>query len=566
MSEPKKHIFDDFSSAARIDNFRVTADKRLEQRGGTALIHTFDAPLRGALTVGVSDGEEIYAVSGSKLWRLTEADGVFTAVSLGTLEDAAFADENERVEMFLFTGKLYILGGGNYYCWDGSALSVVEGYIPLWRRYSGATGGSQAYERRNLLTNRVRERFCPDGESREFKLYGKAVSVESVWVSGTKLETDMYSVRFSENTGYVEMALIYSENSNDIIEIYYTLVDDGRRSDVTSCPHAAVYGGDTDTRVFLYGGSNRSVIYPTDLVGAEDTPAISAEYFPIGADITVGDGNLRVTGAVRQFDRLAIFTEEGAFYTYPYDAGTVNGIQRFTYPILPLNSDVGATREGGAVLLENEPYALNPNGLYRFKSTSVRDERLAVRVEAPDFIGLDREFIDACGLYVNKLRGELWCYHNGVMAIYNARLDVWYRFTGVDPHFMFTYQSEAAFGEGNSLYRFGEGLYDDEGTPFTAQFVSLPLDLGAAFERKTIYGFGVSLERRPSASVICSLSTDLGGEWSHTFTLDEGDGSTPVVCHSHARLGRVAYAVFSLEAPGGCDASVGVREVMVEVR
>ncbi|MGN1127382.1 MAG: hypothetical protein ACI4T6_00345, partial [Candidatus Flemingiibacterium sp.] len=66
----KAFVCKELTGAARIENFRVGYDGYLEKRSGTRLLCTFPARLRGAISVGTSEGDLIYAVAGSTLYRL----------------------------------------------------------------------------------------------------------------------------------------------------------------------------------------------------------------------------------------------------------------------------------------------------------------------------------------------------------------------------------------------------------------------------------------------------------------------------------------------------------------
>ena len=576
MKACEQLVYNDFANASQIENFRIVVDpasqrQRLEKRGAIKLLYTFPLKLRGAIAVNEDSGEVIYVISLNRLYRVDYVGGEPTATSLGTLPDATYASEDEMVEMFRFAGKLYILGAGDYYVYDGSTISKVDGYVPVIRRYASYSSNGIEYERPNLLHNRVRMRFCPDGINRRFYLYGLTTSIESVTVNGEAVGFTPYITSYRSS---VELTSLYAENEDDIIEVAYTLSRENRRNEIISNRHAAVYGGDTDSRVFLYGGDNRAMIYPSDLCDAVNRQTLSAEYFPDGSQITVGDGNLTITGAVRQFDRLAIFTEEGAFYTYPSEVATEGGIKRFDFPILPLNSDVGATKQGGAALCENEPYALNRTGLYKFKSTSVRDERLAVRIEIPDFAGFTEEFILNCKLYVNRLRGELWCYYNGRMAIYNARIDCWYCFTGLDYDYIFDADGETIFMHEFTLYRLGNDCVDDDGTvegaTYTAVYESSKLDFNNVYRHKTLYGFGVefgsagSLNEPAQVNLGCELETDRGDVVSVDLVHDNTNNRLSV--HKlHSRLSRFSSLKFKLTA--AAEASLArVDSVMLYYR
>ena len=246
--------------------------------------------------------------------------------------------------------------------------------------------------------------------------------------------------------------------------------------------------------------------------------------------------------------------------------------------MLPLNSDVGATKAGGAVLVENEPYSLSRNSLYRFKSTSIRDERLAIRVEPPAYLGFTTEQTEAMKLYVNKLRGELWCYGvgNGV-AVYNARRDCWYSFSGFDAAEIFTFQGEPAYFKDMKLYLTNTSVYADSGTKYSAYCESGWLDLGDAFGLKTIKSFGVSIgESSQARSAIVTLTADCGvypendsSAEAHPLRVVENvfnapPADSPTSFRVRGRLGRVAHLKVRVAA-GSDGLGLVLREFAVTI-
>lgn len=562
----KSFHFTDLSKADAIVNFRVNDAGFLEKRTGTALTLTLPARIRGALTVPTADSEIIYLVSGSSLYRVTFTDGTPSAESLGTLTGAVFMSPTERAELFMFAGKLCVLAGGEYFSYSSdSGLKKVEGYVPLIYRSCNHSGVGTSFERINLLTNKVRAGYIADGASREYQINGQVASVNAVYVRGRLLTRDTdYTVTIAATYALVKTTAVYSavSSDNELIEIHYTLVKANERSRVTSCTRAVAYGGDTDSRIFLWGGDEIASVFPSEPSGAKDGQSISFDYFPVGTPITVGDGNLPVCGACRQFDRLALFTSESAYYTYPHDDGTVNTIKRFSYPVMPLNSDIGATKNGGAVLVENEPYSLSRNSLYRFKSTTIRDERLAIRVEPPAYMGFTTAQTEAMRLYVNKLRGELWCYGAGDgIAVYNARLGCWYRFEGFEADEIFTYGGEPAYFSDTKLFLSSDTVFADSGVKFTAYCETGWLDLGDAFDLKTVKDFGISVggSKQPRAATV-TLTADGGvypvadsASGAHPLRVVVNDFSappsdSPTVFKVRGRLGRVSHLKVKIAA------------------
>lgn len=520
--------------------------------------------IRGALSVGTSTGEIIYLAAGNNFYKLSQSENnTLSSTLLGTFDGAAFASDSEEVEIFLFAEKVCILAGGEYFVYDGATFSVVEGYSPLIMKNTTSLGVGEEYERVNLLTNKARIRFITDGTSREYRINLPVASVDAVYFNGTKLASSEYSVYTRSNYTSVNTTSVYSSSAteNDLLMVCFTLDQTSERSRVTSCKKAVVYGGDTDSRVFFWNGNEISTIFPSEPVDAENGQSISYDYFPVGTPVSVGEGNLPVSGTCRQFDRLAIFTADSAYYTYPKDEGVVNNIRRFSFPILPLNSDIGASEKGGAILVENEPYSLSRGSLYKFKSTSVRDERLAIRIEPPSSFKFTSDSVNNMKLYANKLRGELWCYDQGGVAVYNARNECWYRFTGFDADRIFTFGGEAAYYKGKKLF-IPTSSYSDVGLNFDAYVESYLLDLENAFERKNIKKFGVVIgPSDESRSVTVKLTADCGvypsndtSETAHDLRIRETQFSSPpsdlpTVFTLRSGLRRVRHFKLKISSP-----------------
>ncbi len=531
----------------------------LTRRSGSKVIHVFDAPVRGALSALDGVRETLYVFAGRTLWLLDPAgdgeltdDGSFHMTALGTAADGFPAEG--QVELFRFAGKVYVLGGG-YLCYDGTTLAPVEGYAPLiWRNGDSSFTGGNAFEPENLLTAKVRARFRTAVGSSVYYLKGGAVaSVGKVTVDGAVVPETAY--RFQNGAHpriVVDDASLLTAAEDDNLEILYTLDRPAAvRETLLSCTHAAVYGGDAETRVFLYGGSDRPAVFASMTENHDALPNLSAEYFPAPLRLTVGDGSLPVTAAVRQFDRLVIFTAEGAFYTYPESETLVNGVPIMRFPILPLNAEVGALASSGAALCENEPYALNALGLYRYKATTVRDERLAVRIEAPAALGLTGDLIRSCRLWTNRPRGELWCVTSDAALVWNARVKTWYRFTLPCVDFCFSLGEDGGFAAGELLGRFTGEVSDDLGEDFTSVWESAPLDFGLPFDRKELYRLRLLAGRGSEVTVV--LTTDRGDSETFLFAPSGGTGaddSQPALCVSHASLSGFTSLKVRIEADG----------------
>lgn len=553
MISPEIKKITDFRNAERIENFRITDEHTLKKREGSVLIASFDDPIRGAFSANLSDGEKIFVVAGNYLYKLSESGGSFAKEQLGELPNASFASDSENVNIFLFAGKLYIMGGGSYYSYDGTTLAEVEGYIPIVRINGNESTVGDPYEPANLLTPKRRALIISKGEGNTYKVEGRC-SIHSVYINDILHQN--WETYMAGNTTFVRFAAIPSAD-DEIVITYSAHVD--YRSYITSCKHCAVYGGDADTRVFMYGGENSAVIYPSELSDNINGGTIGCEYFPEDAGITIGDGNVSVTGAVRQFDRLAIFTEDGAFYTYPEKYTFNEKILRYRFPIMPLNSEVGATKCGGAVIVENEPYAFSFGQLYRFKSTSVRDERLAVRINSPEYISEGGNFFDNCRLFVNRYRGELWCYYNGKTAIYSARNDCWFVYSGFNASGFYGYKNQTGYFYSGNLFLFAEGTVTDGTNAFSANFQSGEIDLSDSLNEKNLFAFSAAIEGEGKLLLKSGIKTDKGD--SLTFDFASFGTELPSVVKTRAHIKRLSYLTFWLHSPEN-ESDIEIKKIM----
>ncbi|MCK9326263.1 MAG: hypothetical protein M0P69_12295 [Bacteroidales bacterium] len=297
-------------------------------------------------------------------------------------------------------------------------IKTVEGYIP--KVYiSGLPDGTNAteYEPVNMLTMKRRQSFNGDGVSTEFHL-----------VEATNVSIDKATVNGSEFTGYtanagkgiVTISPAPSEGV-DNVEIWYThSATNSARSEITSKTHARLFGGKNDNRMFLYGGGNRIVF--SDLASGIPTP----EYFPVYNTIDVGSAQYGVTGLRPHYDRMLIFKEDATWWTqYTFDSVLYTA----SFPIYPLNDNVGAEYIGTDQLIRNNPYVLSGKQVFEFVTSSVRDERSSkYKSEAVQGFLETLDFTNVL-TFDHFRENEYWIVADRDAYIYNYVLDLWYRFT-----------------------------------------------------------------------------------------------------------------------------------------
>ena len=135
--------------------------------------------------------------------------------------------------MFAFGGKLYILNGVDYYCYDGNTLSAAAGYAPLILIACDPSDGSGTlYEEINLLSLQRRQRFNTNGSTRNFHFTEKNINkVDWVKFNGETLASNAYT--FSKTYGAITMTTAPAA-ATDALEVCYTLEEsESRRSVIT---------------------------------------------------------------------------------------------------------------------------------------------------------------------------------------------------------------------------------------------------------------------------------------------------------------------------------------------
>ena len=108
----------------------------------------------------------------------------------------------------------------------------------------------------------------------------------------------------------------------DRVEVYFTYLSrasDSALEELMKCNRAFVFGGINNTRPFLWGGKN-GVMFTSAFVseGSLNASRIGfaqsdALYFPVNYEFVVGDGVSPISAVSRHYDRLLIFTENGAW-------------------------------------------------------------------------------------------------------------------------------------------------------------------------------------------------------------------------------------------------------------
>lgn len=362
--------------SGNMDNFYITSDYKLKKMYGYKCIYEFEKPIRGVYGTTLKNKGYLIVATGGSLYYFLQED-LEDETKKDTLEPTLIGSISDAdVSFFEFNNYVYIIGGG-YYKWDGTFLEKVEGYVPLIFISSNPTSGTgTVYDELNMLTGKKHQTFNGDGKTTVYKLAQSDVSsIYKVLVNGA--ETNQYTVDLKAGTVTFETA---PDSAMDNVDIYWEK-NDGDRYIIENMKYGTIFGGDTDSRVFLYG--NDSCKNRTYFSGNEDgVPGV--EYFPAANQVDVGPSNYALTDLTRQYDRLLATTNKPEAYymtisteNLTIQINSTNTTTRLVPSVTtyPLNEAHGNMAYAQGQVLNNYPLTIDKSGLTLWKATNVRDEK-----------------------------------------------------------------------------------------------------------------------------------------------------------------------------------------------
>jgi len=405
--------------------------------------------------------------------------------------------------------KVYMLNGDEYYAWDGTIFEVVAGYTPLVRIGTPPTGGGTAFEVTNLLTGSKRQKF--NGLLAANTVYQLAettiASVDYVYADNKLVLAGASSGQYTANltNGTVQLnGNVFLTGTNNV-EIYWTK-GAGDRADITTNKYAMIFGGQNDTRVFIYGEGlpNQNRYHYTDLADG----VFSADYFPTTFYQEVGSPKFSITGIIRQYDRQIIFTDEAAYYSF-YETTLINDIAVPSFPTFPLNEAKGNIALGQVRLIQNNPYSVWV-GVQEWVATNVRDERNANYISKRVQKTLDSKTLSTVKTEDWEKNYEYWMAFDNIIIIHNYRLNVWYKFE-LDHNVTMLYikKDNMYFGtDDGQIMMFDVDVNSDNGSLINGHFETGFYDFEAEYLQKFIDEIYVSLQPSTNTSVNITFETD----------------------------------------------------------
>ena len=498
--------------SGNMDNFYITNDLKLRKMYGYRTFWDFEHPIRATYPANLGGIEYLLVATNNKLYYFLK-DQIedyenwesVTPVEIGSIGTAT------DVSFFTFDKKVYILSG-KYQSWDGTTLEEVEGYTPLVFINTPPAGGGLIYDEINMLSPKKHQTFNGDGTSTVYHLAQNyftsdvdLTSVDKVIVGTTELATSDYTVDTHNGTVTFNTA---PPQGMDNVDIYWTL-DDGDRSIIEGMKYGTVFGGDVDTRVFLYG--NHNCPNRTYFSGIEATKGPSVEYFPATAHVDIGPSNFELTDLTRQYDRLLATTNRPEAYYLTISTEQLNvtltdnsTVQRYVPAVstYPLNEIHGNMAPGQGQLIDNYPVTIDKTGLTLWKATNVRDEKnmedISQRIKS-DLNDMNMRAITTLDF---QPENQLWFGYDNRIYIYNYYNKTFSRIRIADSFTCYSNLGNSVYMglEDGRIVKWGEEFQTFDNTHIIAHWEMNFSDFGAAYLRKTMTRLWVLMQPQATTS------------------------------------------------------------------
>ena len=475
--------------ASETQNFRVTQGYEIKKmEGWQPIFESLGEDNIDEIWVGKLKGiNTVVFRHGSKLYK--RVDEVETEI--GDIAEGEIA-------IFYFDSRLYILDGDKYREYDGETYKEVEGYRPI------VSKNGMVYEQVNVLTTKKAMIESGDGSKTKFPFPEDGVILEYVKLNGELIE-DVYKVSVENGQTVLHFNALVPEKGTDNIEVgWYT---EGGDNYIRKCTHAFIYGGSSDTRIFVYG--NPDAPNREYFSGVAVTPR--ADYFPANNYKDIGSNQYPITGMARQYNTQLIFKNNETFYANIETFTDALGFLNTDFPALPLNSEKGNIAVGQTRVLLNNPVSICKDGIYMWTSSNVRDERNTNKISQR----LGREFetfdLSQAITFDWEDKTEYWISipEKKMCYIYNYGNDTWYTRTNVEAYSFALIDRELHFGSKGTINKFSEEYrYDGNFETIDAVYVTGFYGFGREWLKKNIRKMWSSVKPESKVYVQYSYTTD----------------------------------------------------------
>lgn len=417
--------------------------------------------------------------------------------------------------------KMCIIDGTNFIVYDGTTFSTAESiaYIPTFLISTPPTGGGTRVEDLNLLQPRFKQQFFTVAGTTTYQIHGAPLdALEYVWLNGVlKTLTTDYTVNLT--TGLLTLTANPGAGTNNLkVQVRKNAYASATR--ITKCTTAAVYGGPSDSKIFLTGNPD----YPHIdwWTGLPLSGAYDPTYWPDTNYDRIGGDNDPVVGYAVQYDRMIVFKRNSIYLRSWELTGDEYGRTVMRFPAVPLHTGEGAYDADSIQMIENSPFFLSDHGVYSVIASNVRDERNVDLVSA--LVPIDATghgaAIDFKGKYYLALEsGTVWVcdYHRLVQDEATGRYQpVWYPWTGLPVNVWCSNDETLLFGSSDSgmVYRLKTKEdpypYNDDGVVINSYFTSIFTTFNRDDMTKLVQSLIVSMKMWSRAELEIEYATEEG--------------------------------------------------------
>lgn len=343
---------------------------------------------------------------------------------------------------FEFDNKVYILCGEYWVCKDPEGATESDrlarvkdiAYVPTVFVNTPPAGGGTIYDEINMLTPKKKQEFNGDNASTTYQLaqddIDSVVKVEVGITTYTEVENNPGATEYTVNKtdGTVTFGSAPPSGYGNVI-IEWSKTDVGNLGIIEGMKYGTVFGGDVDTRVFLYGNSScQNRVYFSGTTFQNGIAVPSAEYFPATAQVDIGPSNFAVTDLTRQYDRLLATTNKPEAYYLTLSTeqlsvtlGDGSSTTRYVPSVstFPLNQAHGNVAMGQGQLIMNYPATFEDGAIVMWKATNVRDEKNAEIISQRIALDLDKIPMHSVKTFDLQEKNQLWVIYDKKAWIYN---------------------------------------------------------------------------------------------------------------------------------------------------
>lgn len=596
--------------ASVMENFFVTDGLNLTVRPSIQRIerqqYRDPAPILASWAGHIGDEENEYtddeylvivdfAGGNDRIWVYRAADDGRFTVSYGHYGALGLTSaENAYVKIFPFGSALYIMSAGNTVCFERGRFRPVVPYVPLVIAGMSPSGGGTTFENINLLTGLRRCDFSADGDAVAYVLPSEATYVEKIVIDNVeKSHPDIGT--FDETTHVFKFNSAPEKGVGNVEFTYGTdagLAEENRMK-IIKMMLTEAYNGSTDTRLFVAGDGSNICYYSGVTQYGEATPM----YFPSMNEISVDMTSAAVTGLVRHYSKLMVFTRGGGTYVISYEPVTeTNGNTIAGFYLRAANREFGNDVMGQVRTVNNFPRTITRDGIYSWNITAsfYKDERYAKRISDKvgktlkaanirNVIACDDNFDKTYYVFLNDSQGTVLVNRydvskDGVWCIYRGELFKNIRNAAVIHGTMVFFNDTEAFVLDRNMTYDAPPVVGGEETQITARWESGYMDFGADFQRKYSSQLYVSMLPEVHSGMTVTASTDRREVYmekmvgSNIFSWDEADFrwwsfdivGSPKIRRVRLKIKKFVYykLIFIVDKPGARATVLGYDQTV----